>query len=44
VSFRPDADVDRVGQNGETVEGLALPQAVLEKFYGKNAERIIGVR
>ena len=29
---------------GDTVEGLALPQAVLEKFYWKNAERIIGVR
>jgi hypothetical protein len=29
---------------GETVEGLALPQAVLERFYWKNAERIIGVR
>ena len=28
---------------GDTVEGLALPQAVLEKFYWKNAERIIGV-
>ena len=30
--------------SGETVEALALPQAVLEKFYWKNAERIIGVR
>jgi len=30
--------------SGETVEGLALPQAVLETFYWKNAERIIGVR
>jgi predicted TIM-barrel fold metal-dependent hydrolase len=28
----------------ETVEALALPQAVLEKFYWRNAERIIGVR
>ena len=29
---------------GETVEALALPPVVLEKFYSKNAERIIGVR
>ena len=29
---------------GDTVEGLALPQVVLEKFYWKNAERIVGVR
>jgi predicted TIM-barrel fold metal-dependent hydrolase len=28
----------------ETVDALALPQAVLEKFYWRNAERIIGVR
>ena len=28
---------------GDTVEALALPQAVLEKFYWKNAERIVGV-
>jgi predicted TIM-barrel fold metal-dependent hydrolase len=28
---------------GDTVEALALPQAVLEKFYWKNAERIAGV-
>ena len=32
------------GYGGETVEGLALPPAVLEKFYWKNAERIVGVR
>jgi predicted TIM-barrel fold metal-dependent hydrolase len=30
--------------SGESVEALALPQAVLEKFYWKNAERIVGVR
>jgi predicted TIM-barrel fold metal-dependent hydrolase len=30
--------------SGETVESLALPQAVLEKFYWRNAERIVGVR
>ena len=30
--------------SGEAVEALALPQAILEKFYSKNAERIIGVR
>jgi predicted TIM-barrel fold metal-dependent hydrolase len=29
---------------GDKVEALALPQAVLEKFYWRNAERIIGVR
>jgi predicted TIM-barrel fold metal-dependent hydrolase len=29
---------------GETIEALGLPPAVLEKFYSKNAERIIGVR
>jgi predicted TIM-barrel fold metal-dependent hydrolase len=28
----------------ETVEALGLPKDVLEKFYGKNAERIIGVK
>jgi predicted TIM-barrel fold metal-dependent hydrolase len=38
------AGAGSIDYNGETVEGLALPQAVLEKFYGKNAERIIGVR
>ena len=30
--------------SGDAVEGLALPQAVLEKFYWKNAEQIVGVR
>jgi predicted TIM-barrel fold metal-dependent hydrolase len=29
---------------GDSVDGLALPQAVLEKFYSKNAGRIVGVR
>jgi predicted TIM-barrel fold metal-dependent hydrolase len=33
-----------VDYGGDTVQGLALPQAVLEKFYWKNAERVIGVR
>ena len=33
-----------IDYSGETVEALALPQVVLEKFYSKNAERIIGVR
>ena len=33
-----------IDYSGETVEALALPQEVLEKFYSKNAERIIGVR
>ena len=28
----------------ETVEALALPKDVLEKFYSKNAARIIGVK
>lgn len=28
---------------GDTVEGLALPHAVLEKFYWRNAARIVGV-
>ena len=30
--------------SGDTVEGSRLPQAVLEKFYWKNAERLVGVR
>jgi predicted TIM-barrel fold metal-dependent hydrolase len=30
--------------SSETVEGLALPPVVLEKFYWQNAKRIIGVR
>jgi predicted TIM-barrel fold metal-dependent hydrolase len=29
--------------SGDIVEGLALPHAVLERFYWKNAERIVGV-
>jgi hypothetical protein len=28
----------------DTVEALGLPKAVLEKFYSKNAERLIGVK
>ena len=28
----------------DTVEALGLPRDVLEKFYWKNAERIIGVK
>jgi predicted TIM-barrel fold metal-dependent hydrolase len=38
------AGVGSIDYGGDTVEGLGLPQAVLEKFYWKNAERIIGVR
>ncbi len=37
------AGAGSIDYGGDTVEGLALPQAVLEKFYWKNAERIIGV-
>ena len=37
------AGAGAIDYGGQTVEGLALPQAVLEKFYSKNAERIIGV-
>jgi predicted TIM-barrel fold metal-dependent hydrolase len=33
-----------VEYSGQQVDGLALPQPVLEKFYSKNAERILGVR
>ena len=33
-----------IDYGGERVEALALPQAVLEKFYWKNAERLVGVR
>ena len=32
-----------IDYGGQTVDGLALPQDVLEKFYSKNAQRIIGV-
>jgi predicted TIM-barrel fold metal-dependent hydrolase len=38
------AGTGQADYSGDTVEGLALPQAVLEKFYFKNAERIVGVR
>jgi predicted TIM-barrel fold metal-dependent hydrolase len=38
------AGAGAIAYGGETVEGLALPQAVLDKFYWRNAERIIGVR
>ena len=30
--------------NGQTVQPLALPREVLEKFYFRNAQRLIGVR
>jgi predicted TIM-barrel fold metal-dependent hydrolase len=33
-----------VTYGNETVEALALPQDVLDKFYSKNAERLIGVK
>jgi predicted TIM-barrel fold metal-dependent hydrolase len=33
-----------IDYGGERVEPLALPQDVLEKFYWKNAERLVGVR
>jgi predicted TIM-barrel fold metal-dependent hydrolase len=38
------AGAGSIDYGGETVEGLALPQAVLERFYRTNATRIIGVR
>jgi predicted TIM-barrel fold metal-dependent hydrolase len=38
------AGAGSIDHSGETVEALALPHVVLEKFYWKNAERIIGVR
>ena len=38
------AGAGSIAYGGDTVEGLALPQPVLEKFYWRNAERIIGVR
>jgi predicted TIM-barrel fold metal-dependent hydrolase len=38
------AGAGAVAYGGESVEGLALPQPVLDKFYWRNAERIIGVR
>ena len=37
------AGAGAIDYGGQTVEGLALPHGVLEKFYSKNAERIIGV-
>jgi hypothetical protein len=33
-----------VTYGADTVEALGLPRDVLEKFYAKNAERIIGVK
>ena len=33
-----------IAYGDDTVEALGLPQDVLEKFYWKNAERIIGVK
>jgi predicted TIM-barrel fold metal-dependent hydrolase len=48
AQFRRDcayyAGTGAIKYGSDTVEGLALPQAVLEKFYSRNAERIIGVR
>ena len=38
------AGAGSIEYGAETVEALALPQPVLEKFYWRNAERIIGVR
>jgi predicted TIM-barrel fold metal-dependent hydrolase len=38
------AGAGSIDYSGDTVDALALPEAVLEKFYWKNAERIIGVR
>jgi predicted TIM-barrel fold metal-dependent hydrolase len=37
------AGAGAIDYGGDTAEGLALPNPVLEKFYWKNAERIIGV-
>jgi predicted TIM-barrel fold metal-dependent hydrolase len=33
-----------IAYNDDQVEALGLPQAVLEKFYWRNAERLIGVK
>jgi hypothetical protein len=33
-----------IAYGSETVQGLDLPKAVLEKFYWRNADRIVGVR
>ena len=33
-----------IAYGADTVEALGLPQDVLEKFYWKNAERIVGVK
>ena len=38
------AGAGSITYGADTVEALGLPQDVLEKFYWKNAERIIGVK
>ena len=38
------AGAGTIDYRGETVEALGLPKDVLEKFYSKNAARIIGVK
>ena len=38
------AGAGSIAYDGDTAEALGLPQDVLEKFYWKNAERIIGVK
>jgi predicted TIM-barrel fold metal-dependent hydrolase len=38
------AGTGAIAYGADTVEALALPRVVLEKFYGRNAERIIGVK
>jgi predicted TIM-barrel fold metal-dependent hydrolase len=38
------AGAGSIAYGDDTVEALGLPQDVLEKFYWKNAERIIGVK
>ena len=38
------AGAGSIAYGAETVEALGLPRDVLEKFYWKNAERIIGVK
>ena len=38
------AGTGSIAYNDDTVEALGLPTDVLEKFYWKNAERVIGVK
>ena len=38
------AGAGSIAYGADTAEALGLPQDVLEKFYWKNAERIVGVK